>query len=203
MFEKYRLETGVGRKRVVRLAFLTDIHLTDQGPGQEFWKLLDKCRPEGVLLGGDLMVAKEGVQVRGAEKFVGKLTEKYPVWYANGNHERRLLEETETLGEKPENGISVPSAGRRLCGWLTRRQRWRSEAAPITIYGLGSAGGVLQKGFPQERHGGTASGNFRRAGERTFHDSSGPYAPLLEGISGLGRQSDPCPATITEASASG
>ena len=79
---------------------VSDGHPSDgSGAGQEFWKLLDKCRPEGVLLGGDLMVAKEDAQVRGAEKFVGKLTEKYPVWYANGNHERRLLEETETLGK--------------------------------------------------------------------------------------------------------
>ena len=182
---KYRLETGVGRKRVVRLAFLTDIHLTDQGPGQEFWKLLDKCRPEGVLLGGDLMVAKEGVQVRGAEKFVGKLTEKYPVWYANGNHERRLLEETETLGKTGKRYFRAISG--------TKAVRLANQKAEVEIGGCphyhlrsGSAGGVLQKGFPQERHGGTASGNFRRAGERTFHDSSGPYAPLLEGISGLG-----------------
>ena len=41
---KYRLETGVGRKRVVRLAFLTDIHLTDQGRDRSsgsFWTNAD------------------------------------------------------------------------------------------------------------------------------------------------------------------
>ncbi|MFQ6804070.1 MAG: hypothetical protein ACLRT5_03620 [Lachnospiraceae bacterium] len=51
------------------------------------------------------------------------------------------------LWVKPENGISVPSAGLRLCGWLTRRQRWRSEVATITIYGLDLPEEYYRKGF--------------------------------------------------------
>lgn len=143
---KYRLETGVGRKRVVRLAFLTDIHLTDQGPGQEFWKLLDKCRPEGVLLGGDLMVAKEDAQVKGAEKFVGKLTEKYPVWYANGNHERRLLEETETLGKTGKRYFRAIS-GTKAVRLANQKAEVEIGGCPITIYGLDLPEEYYRKGF--------------------------------------------------------
>lgn len=143
---KYHLTTDVGRKKTVRLAFLTDMHLTEEAPGQEFWRLLDQCRPAGVLLGGDLMVARKGSDVRQAEKFVQKLTEKYPVWYANGNHERRLLEETETFGKTGKRYLRAIS-GTRAERLTNRKMEIAMDGCPITICGLDLPEEYYRKGF--------------------------------------------------------
>lgn len=143
---KYHLETGVGKKRTVRLVYLTDVHLTDHGPGPEFWKLLDQCRPEGILLGGDLMVAREGMEMRSAEKFVRKLTEKYPVWYANGNHERRLLDEQEKLGKIGKRYFRAIS-GTQAVRLMNQKVSIELEGCPVTIYGLDLPEKFFRKGF--------------------------------------------------------
>lgn len=164
---KYHLDTGVGEKGLVRLAYLTDVHLGDDGPGQEFWKLLDQCRPDGVLLGGDLMVAREGVRVRGAEKFVRKLTEKYPVWYANGNHERRLLEERDTLGKAGKRYFRAIS-GTRAERLVNQKIRIDLKGCPMTIYGLDLPEKYYRKGFRRKGVKELLSETFGEPDDKSF-----------------------------------
>ncbi len=144
---RYHLRTGLGKeKQTVRLLFLTDIHAVGEGPDREFWKLVDRCRPDGVLLGGDLMVAKEGKGTRAAEKFVEKISEKYPVWYANGNHESRIREQPEVfgkLGKRYERAIS----GTRAVRLINRRTDVELKGCPLTICGLDAPERYFKKGL--------------------------------------------------------
>lgn len=104
-YEKKKLsvwETEVSSPKLQKnrtFVFLSDLH--DNEFGRENEKLLEaieKFRPDAVLIGGDMMVAKETTlgNLRVTDCLLRKLSAKYPVYYANGNHEQRLREEPET-----------------------------------------------------------------------------------------------------------
>lgn len=83
-----------------RFVFLSDLHNKQYGRGNE--KLLaaiDACQPEAVLIGGDILTAAPKKRVEPAAEFVGKLADKYLIYYANGNHEQRLELYPETYGD--------------------------------------------------------------------------------------------------------
>lgn len=82
-----------------RFVFLSDLHNKQYGAQNE--KLLaaiDACHPEAILIGGDILTATPGKSVEPAAEFVRRLSEKYLVYYANGNHEQRLELYPETYG---------------------------------------------------------------------------------------------------------
>ena len=60
---------------------------------------IDACHPEAILIGGDILTATPGKEVAPAAEFVSVLAGKYPLYYANGNHEQRLELYPETYGE--------------------------------------------------------------------------------------------------------
>ena len=79
--------------------FLSDLH--NKQYGEENKKLLaaiDACCPDAVYIGGDILTATPGKSVEPAAEFVRTLSEKYLVYYANGNHEQRLELYPETYG---------------------------------------------------------------------------------------------------------
>ena len=55
---------------------------------------IDNINPAAVLIGGDLMVAKEWVKkdFTVCKELLIELSKKYPIYYGNGNHEQRLRE---------------------------------------------------------------------------------------------------------------
>lgn len=74
-----------------RFVFLSDLHNKEYGPGNEkLLSAIDACHPDAVLIGGDVLTAAPGERVEPAAEFVGRLAEKYLIYYANGNHEQRL-----------------------------------------------------------------------------------------------------------------
>lgn len=74
-----------------RYVFLSDLHNKEYGKeNQKLLDAIDFISPEAILVGGDLLVAKPGVDFTPAATFVQKLSQKYPVYYANGNHEYRI-----------------------------------------------------------------------------------------------------------------
>lgn len=84
-----------------RIVFLSDLHDKEFGTGNE--RLLEAIRgakPDAVLIGGDMMVAKGIGDLDVSLSFLEKLTKEFLVFYANGNHEMRLRDEKETYGEK-------------------------------------------------------------------------------------------------------
>lgn len=87
--------------------FLSDLHNNCFGQGQE--QLLEAIaaqKPDGVLIGGDMMVVKKGAELDTALFLVRKLAEKYPVFYGNGNHESRMDRKREIYGSQYDVFVS-------------------------------------------------------------------------------------------------
>ncbi len=73
------------------LVFLTDLH--DKSFGEDNSRLIDiidSVKPDAVLVGGDMMVCKRKVDIYKTLDLCERLTDKYLLYYANGNHEQRM-----------------------------------------------------------------------------------------------------------------
>ena len=71
--------------------FLTDLHDNCFGKGQRrLLTAICRAKPDAVLIGGDMMIAGERVEIEPAMDFVKKLASRFRVYYGNGNHENRL-----------------------------------------------------------------------------------------------------------------
>lgn len=94
--EHYRIESPKVREDV-RIAFLTDVHdrLSNEGI-KAITKAVKAAEPDCVLFGGDIITARNidrllpDIDMLG--KLLASLTERYPVFYAEGNHETSFRE---------------------------------------------------------------------------------------------------------------
>lgn len=96
-------EKLAGIIRELKILFLSDLHNCTYGNENE--RLLRSIRdeePDLILIGGDMPVGKEGVSYETAQQLVKQLPDICPVVYANGNHEQRMKEDTETYGDTYE-----------------------------------------------------------------------------------------------------
>lgn len=100
-----------GEKTIV---FLSDLHDQEFGKNNEgLLKAIDKVRPDLILIGGDMMVARKKAKKKPDEqqtvgiswRLVKDLADKYPVVYGNGNHEQRLKREKILYGSCYENYV--------------------------------------------------------------------------------------------------
>lgn len=90
-------------KTPFHFVFLSDLHNKTYGKqNQKLLRAIDKLKPEAVLIGGDLLTAKNGVSMDVAIDFLAELMQNYPVYYANGNHEQRLELYPEVYGKMGE-----------------------------------------------------------------------------------------------------
>lgn len=107
------------------MVFLSDLH--DKEFGLDNGRLLSAVRemkPDAVLIGGDMMVAKKGKARLDVTRRLVKGLAGIPVYYANGNHEQRLERETEHYGSLyrelrkilEENGVIYLSDSSRNFG---------------------------------------------------------------------------------------
>lgn len=99
---RYELETDKIRTDKT-FVFLSDLHDNCFGEGQK--TLLDaikKEKPDGVLIGGDMMVVKSEADTGAALFLIKKLAERYPIYYGNGNHENRMDQNRDKYGEQYE-----------------------------------------------------------------------------------------------------
>ena len=78
--EVYELTSEkIGQEKT--FVFLSDLHDNCFGPGQEILlKAIEAMRPDGVFIGGDMMVVKEKARLKSALFFVGELAKRYPVY---------------------------------------------------------------------------------------------------------------------------
>ncbi|MCI9594694.1 MAG: metallophosphoesterase [Lachnospiraceae bacterium] len=94
--------------------FLTDLHDNEFGPrNRKLLEAIQAEKPEGILIGGDMMVTKTK-QGMGNLEITGTLlkglTAIAPVYYAPGNHETRLEVEKETYGSKYRQLLEMAKA---------------------------------------------------------------------------------------------
>lgn len=117
-----------------RLIVLADLHGKEYGENNEkLLKAIDEQKPTGILIAGDMLTAKPGVEFHQVLCFLGKLGEKYPIYYGNGNHEYRLKLYPDIygdMGKEFEKGLSNIGIF-PLCNESTRL-----EDENIVIYGL-------------------------------------------------------------------
>lgn len=74
-----------------RLAVLSDLHDTVYGEDNRgLFERINKECPDAVIIAGDLVTAKNGRDFSPALRLLEMLGEKWPVYYALGNHEQRL-----------------------------------------------------------------------------------------------------------------
>ena len=79
-----------------KAVFLSDLHDNSFGTeNEELLAAIDQEQPDIVLIGGDMLVVKEWAQPNFAPlaRLYHQLVSKYPVYYAFGNHEQRMIEE--------------------------------------------------------------------------------------------------------------
>ncbi len=94
------LSKKVGRQGSIRLAFLSDLHGMRFGQGNcRLVQAVEEARPDLVLVGGDMMVGEPNPRLEAAEDLLDSLVKKFPVYYAFGNHEGRLMEDPEKYGD--------------------------------------------------------------------------------------------------------
>ena len=87
-----------GRKRL-RLLFVSDLHtyLPAMHMPEKIVQAVDEVCPDAVLIGGDMITVRKDrrkpePETGTALALIGRLAEKYPVYYGEGNHESRLRE---------------------------------------------------------------------------------------------------------------
>lgn len=84
----------------ISLIFLSDLHLTEHGASNcDLIDAIDGLHPDLILVGGDMIVGKEGKSTAVAEELLSRLAMKYTVIYALGNHEQRMKDKTERFGD--------------------------------------------------------------------------------------------------------
>ncbi len=85
------------------LVFITDVHDKEFGPGNAaLLQAIRRLRPDGILIGGDLMVSKGKGDLEASLRLLEGLADMGPVFYGPGNHELRLRREPEIYGNRYE-----------------------------------------------------------------------------------------------------
>lgn len=82
-----------GLRKKKKIIFLSDLH--NRSYGKENERLLQSIieqNPDLILIGGDMLVRKDGNSYEETLDFLKKLPKICPVYYANGNHEQKLKE---------------------------------------------------------------------------------------------------------------
>lgn len=89
--KKYDIYSRKIKAKEVRLHFLSDLHGLSFGVDQSFLlKVMEKRKPDLVLIGGDMIVGDCLQSWTNLEKFLKKLGNEFPVCYAMGNHEQKI-----------------------------------------------------------------------------------------------------------------
>jgi len=82
-----------------KLVFISDFHLAEKGKNNEkILRVIDGFQPDAILCGGD-MVNSGHDDMTPAILLLNAISEKYPVYFALGNHEKRIKDNLYDTGE--------------------------------------------------------------------------------------------------------
>ena len=86
-----------------RAVVLADLHNKKYGKGNALLlQAIDTQKPDGIWIAGDILTARPGKSLEPALEILSALAQKYPIYYANGNHEHRIKLYPETYGDMAE-----------------------------------------------------------------------------------------------------
>lgn len=90
-------------KKQCRAVLLTDLHNKHYGKDNAILLgAIHEQQPDFILIAGDILTARPKAPLEPALRLLRELAEKYPVYYANGNHEHRLKLYLDTYGDMAE-----------------------------------------------------------------------------------------------------
>ncbi len=137
--EQYRIkikEPLKGPDTPFTTVFLSDLH--NMSYGKDNSELLQEIRnvnPEAVFISGDMLNSTNPAQMESAVDLMNDLTQKYPVYYANGNHEMRLKMRTEDSDDSYENyAETIRGFGVHLLE--NESEQIEIHRMPISVWGL-------------------------------------------------------------------
>lgn len=122
-------------KRGVRFVLLADLHGIVYGQdNRQIVEYIEACRPDAVLLAGDMIVTRDSETLHTSEKLLKKLAEHYPVYYVMGNHETKSLGSSLYETNYLEYERRLTKAGVRFLH--NEKERFTVNNNKFTIYGL-------------------------------------------------------------------
>lgn len=120
----------------LRFVFVSDLHNVLFGPGnQNLLQEIEGQNPDAVLVGGDTLVGKPGYPMDVAMGFIKDVASRFPVYYANGNHEYRLRIYPEVYGDMYDRFLEIlKEAGVHHLVNQTLQTKFRG--VPVAIHGF-------------------------------------------------------------------
>ncbi len=125
-----------GLKKEKKIVFLSDLHSCSYGTNNEkLIRAIKRENPDYILVAGDMVVAKPGATIDVACSLLKELATICDVYFANGNHEQRMKENTKMFGntfaefqkEMKKYGIKTLPNEKVELNW---------DGIPVEIYGL-------------------------------------------------------------------
>lgn len=132
----------------VRFCLLSDLHGFVYGrENVRLLRQIRKHKPDGILVGGDMILARDPDSLQAAKKLLLALVQEMPVWYALGNHEHILLQplarrkEAYLAFERDLTSAGVVFLHNQSCETTIRGSRF-------SLYGLELEQAFFRKPFP-------------------------------------------------------
>ena len=121
-------------KKPVKLVMLSDLHNYQYGKDNvQLLAAIEKEAPDAEVLAGDMITAGKKEKFEKTVEFLEKIKDKYPLYYAYGNHEQKIKLYTDRygdLGERYEKAL-LKAGITPLCNAHVALTEWG-----ITVYGL-------------------------------------------------------------------
>lgn len=128
----YQMESDKIRKNF-RAVVLADLHNKSYGKDNAYLlQAIAESKPDMVLIAGDMITAKPGAKTDRVLQLLEKLSEDFPVYYGNGNHEHRLKLYSDTYGSM---GEEYEKALEQMGIHPLVNERVRLEEYGVCIYG--------------------------------------------------------------------
>lgn len=119
-----------------KLVMLSDLHDNVYGISlEELYRMIDKEQPDFVLVAGDLLTRKDSDGSENVVALLGRLSEKYPVCFTNGNHETKVNLYREQFGGRYDEFMAdLKKAGVTILN--NGRIDYKKQGDTLHIYGL-------------------------------------------------------------------
>ena len=120
----------------VRIVMLSDLHDNVYGISLEkLYRMIEEQQPEFVIVAGDLLTRKHSDGSDEVVALLKRLADKYPVFFANGNHETKVKIYTEKYGDRYDRLMdALKNAGVKILN--NKNIYYRKNGEIIHIYGL-------------------------------------------------------------------
>ncbi len=119
-----------------RIVMLSDLHDNVYGISLErLYDMVDAQKPEFVIVAGDLLTRKHSNGSDEVVALLGHLAEKYPVFFANGNHETKVNIYREKYGDRYDRLMAdLINAGVKVIN--NTHTDYKKNGETVHIYGL-------------------------------------------------------------------